>query len=117
LTVTEAADALRVCRNTVYGLVRLWQATDDTKTHAARRLRLDAATVEALTLYHSATEQRAAALGTTLTADAFTFSHAPDGSKPISPQKVTNSFRHLANGLDLAHVRLHDYAPLCRHPV
>ena len=47
-------------------------------------------------------------LGTTLTADAFTFSHAPDSSRLISPQKVTGSFRRLANRLDLAQVRLHD---------
>jgi len=80
----------------------------DTKTHAARRLSLDAATVEALTLHRSATEQPAAALGTTLTANAFTFSHAPDGSRPIIPQKLTGSFRRLANRLDLDHVRLHD---------
>lgn len=92
----------------------------DTKTHAACRLRLDAATVEALTLYRAATEQRAAALGTTLTSDAFTFSHAPDGSKPLSPQKVTTSFRHLANGLNQTHVRLHDLRhfapPACSRP-
>ena len=54
----------------------------NTKTHAARRLRLDPATVEALTVYRAATEERAAALGTALTPDAFAFSHTPDGSMP-----------------------------------
>ena len=61
----------------------------DTKTHAARRLRLDAATVEALVEYRAATEQRAAVVGTTLIPDAFAFSHAADGSMPIRPAKVT----------------------------
>ena len=80
----------------------------DTKTHAARRLRLDAATVEALTVYRAATEERAAALGTALTPDAFAFSHTADGSMPIRPDKVTGSFRRMADRLDLTHVRLHD---------
>ena len=80
----------------------------DTKTHAARRLRLDPATVEALTVYRAATEERAAALGTALTPDAFAFSHTADGSMPIRPDKVTGSFRRMADRLDLTHVRLHD---------
>ncbi len=80
----------------------------DTKTHAARRLRLDLATVEALTAYRAATEVRSVALGTALAVDAFAFSHAADGSMPIRPDKVTGSFRRLADRLDLTHVRLHD---------
>ncbi len=38
LTVTEAAEALRVCRNTVYGLIRLWHATGGARGLRAVRL-------------------------------------------------------------------------------
>ncbi len=42
----------------------------DTKTHAARRLRLDPATVEALTACRAATEERAAALASKVASSA-----------------------------------------------
>jgi excisionase family DNA binding protein len=38
LTVSEAAEALRVCRNTIYALIRLWHATGGARGLRAVRL-------------------------------------------------------------------------------
>jgi integrase len=49
----------------------------------------------------------ALACGTTLAADAYVFSHAPDGSKPIDPDGITHRFQRLARRLGVR-CRLHD---------
>jgi integrase len=52
----------------------------DTKAHQQRRVALDAEMVEMLRQHRSRCEERAAALGVRLGADARLFSYAPDGS-------------------------------------
>lgn len=81
----------------------------DTKTHQARRVALDAATVEALRLWREELERRAELCGTTLASDGFVFSPAADGSAPWRPYHWTSAWRRLRDriGIDPA-VRLHD---------
>jgi integrase len=57
----------------------------DTKTHAKRRVAVAAGTVELLRPRRVAQAKDALAFGTALAADAYVFSHAPDGSAPIDP--------------------------------
>jgi integrase len=81
----------------------------DTKTHQARRIALDAATVEALQAWRSEVEARAKLFGVALRSDGFVFSPEIDGSKPWRPYHWTSAWRRLRDriGLDPA-VRLHD---------
>jgi integrase len=81
----------------------------DTKTHQARRIALDAATVEALQAWHSEVEARAKPFGVALRSDGFVFSPEIDGSKPWRPYHWTSAWRRLRDriGIDPA-VRLHD---------
>jgi len=80
----------------------------DTKTHAARRLRLDAATVEELRRHRRAAEGRAAEFAVEVVRDAFVCSHAPDGSSPLRPDQVTRYFGVVRQRLGLRRVRFHD---------
>jgi integrase len=80
----------------------------DTKTHASRRIALDQATLGALVGHRRAMKERAAACGTELAADAFMFSHAPDGSRPWRPENVSSAFTRVRTRAGLGHVRLHD---------
>lgn len=81
----------------------------DTKTHQARRIALDPATVEALRAWRAELEHRAKACGVTLGSDGFVFSPVPDGSTPWRPFHWTSAWRRLRDriGIDPA-VRLHD---------
>lgn len=81
----------------------------DTKTHQARRVALDAATVEALRAWRVAVDERAQACGTVVPADAFVFSPEVDGSRPWRPYHWTSAWRRLRDrvGIDPA-VRLYD---------
>jgi integrase len=77
-----------------------------TKTGGTRRLSLDAASADLLGQHETAMAQRAAECGTELAAEAYLFSHEPDGSRPWHPDNVTAAFRRLpSNG---GKVRLHD---------
>jgi integrase len=78
-----------------------------TKTHAKRRVAVGADTVELLHTHRLAQAKDALACGTTLAADAYLFSHAPDGSAPINPDGITHRFRRLARRLGVR-CRLHD---------
>jgi integrase len=80
----------------------------DTKTHAARRIALDAATLEVLVAHREALEQQAEACGVELVEDAFVFSHAPDGSRPWHPDNVSGAFARVRGRAGLDRVRLHD---------
>jgi integrase len=79
----------------------------DTKTHAKRRVAIDAGTVELLRARRVTQAKDALACGATLAADAYVFSHVPDGSKPIDPDGISHRFLRLARRLDL-NCRLHD---------
>lgn len=79
----------------------------DTKTHAARRISLDVATVAVLRRHRGAQEERARLGHATLRPDAFLFSESLDGSTPWKPSKVTNAFRTLRERVGMTG-RLHD---------
>jgi integrase len=75
-----------------------WQALvhKDTKTHAKRRVAVGAGTVELLRARRVAQAKDALACGTTLAADAYVFSHVPDGSAPVDPDGISHRFLRLA---------------------
>jgi len=81
----------------------------DTKTHQARRLAVDPATVEALRAWRTEVESRAEPFGVAVQADGFVFSPELDGSKPWRPFHWTSAWRRLRDriGID-PKVRLHD---------
>jgi integrase len=71
-----------------------------TKTHAERRLSLDAGTIEKL--------ERLRPGGGADLRDRFVFSHDPDGGRPWRPGYVTLAFGRLAERLGFPQLRLHD---------
>jgi integrase len=81
----------------------------DTKTHQARRIALDAGTVDVLRAWRAAVDTRAAIAEVTVGPDAFVFSNEVDGSTPWRPMHWTSAWRRLREkaGID-ARVRLHD---------
>lgn len=80
----------------------------DTKTHATRRIGLDAHTVELLADHRERCRELAATVGVTLGEAAYIFSHELDGTQPWRPNYATLAFGRLAKELGLAGVRLHD---------
>jgi integrase len=80
----------------------------DTKTHQARRIALDASTIEILRAHRGRCEQRALMAGTALSDDGYVFSYQVDGSAPWPPNSVTQHFGRLRRRVGLDHVRLHD---------
>lgn len=71
----------------------------DTKTHQQRRVTIDPETVTVLTEHWDRCRARAAALGLTLSRNAFVFSLSPDGSSHLVPGSVTQRFNRLARRL------------------
>ena len=80
----------------------------DTKTHAARRIALDASMVKTLRAHKQRQAERALAGGVRVPRDARLFSYEPDGSVPWRPDGVTKRFVRLRARLGLDSVRLHD---------
>jgi integrase len=80
----------------------------DTKTHAARRIALDQATLASLAEHRERCQQRAKACGTSLRKDAFVFSTSVDGETPWRPSRVTLAFIRLCRREGVEGVRLHD---------
>jgi integrase len=80
----------------------------DTKTHASRRIALDAGTVKKLREHRTRCEARASACGVVLTESAHVFSADPDGARAWAPNDVTKDFIRLRNRVGLGSVRLHD---------
>lgn len=80
----------------------------DTKTHSSRRIYLDTATIGLLRQRHAVMTERASLCGVALSADAFMFSDAPDGSAPWRPSRVTLAFGRLCERLGIEGIRLHD---------
>ncbi|MFN8035408.1 MAG: tyrosine-type recombinase/integrase [Acidimicrobiia bacterium] len=80
----------------------------DTKTHAARRLRLDAGTVDRLRRHQAEREGYGTALRRILRTDDFVFSHDPTGETPWRPDYATLAFCRLRDEIGLTGVRLHD---------
>jgi integrase len=82
-------------------------ALDRTGRPPAAGVAVGADTVALLPAQRLAQAKDALACGTTLTADAYVFWHAPDGSAPINPDGITHRFRRLARRLGVG-CRLHD---------
>jgi integrase len=78
-----------------------------TKTHAKRRVAVGAGTLELLRAHRLAQAEDALACGATLRADAYVFSHVPDGTAPIDPDGISHRFHRLARRLGII-CRLHD---------
>jgi integrase len=100
------AAVVSIERGVVFGPDGL--AEKDTKTHAARRVALDAATMAALAAHRIRMSERADMCGSELVPDAFVFSNAADGSECWFPDSVSRSFRRLCALEGLPDVRLHD---------
>lgn len=98
---------LTIARSVVHGDDGLVEK-GSTKTGAARRIALDAGTVEVLETHRIRCEERARACGTRLAREAFVFSYEPDGAAPWRPDGVTQRFVTLRNRLGHRDVRLHD---------
>jgi integrase len=80
----------------------------DTKTHAERRVSLDARTLATLADHRQRMAERAAVCGTSLAANAFVFSHSVEGVEPWFPDSVSRDFKRLCRQEGLPDARLHD---------
>ena len=80
----------------------------DTKTHAARKIALDAATVTALVAHRDRARAAAEACGTELPPRAFVFTTAVDGATSWRPDYPSKAFTRVARKAGFATVRLHD---------
>ena len=80
----------------------------DTKTHQARRMAIDPATLAALEAHRLHAEDRAQRLGIALADDALLFCPDDYGQKPWRPDVVTNRFIRLCRKAGVAGVRRHD---------
>jgi integrase len=80
----------------------------DTKTHAARRIALDADTVAVFVSQREFAQARAATIGAEVQDSDFVFSREPDGSRPWTPDNVTKRFVILRDQLGYDRMRLHD---------
>ncbi len=80
----------------------------DTKTHQVRRVSIDRGTVAMLDAYRGEVDGILRSVGSSLSKEAFVFSHEPDGSKPWRPNYVTLAFCRLRDRLGLQGLRLHD---------
>jgi integrase len=80
----------------------------DTKTHAARRIALDPATLEVLARHRVRVQQRARVCEVPLAPDGYVFTSTVDGACPLHPDTITAGFRRLCERAGLKGVRLHD---------
>jgi len=80
----------------------------DTKTHAERRLSLDAGTVAVLAQHREHLVGILDRFGAELDPASFVFSHEVDGSEPWRPDYTSLSFTRLRDRRGLSGVRLHN---------
>ncbi|WP_300011081.1 tyrosine-type recombinase/integrase [Pseudonocardia sp.] len=78
-----------------------------TKTGQSRKIALDEHTVSLLVAHRDLWIRRCDDLYGALSADAFVFSSAPDGSLPYPPRAISQRYRKLALKLKLRSTRLH----------
>jgi integrase len=79
----------------------------ETKTHASRRISLDAGTIELLRFHRRRCKHAAAAAEAVLSNDTYVFSHDVANRTPWRPDYVTLAFSRIRDELGL-NVRLHD---------
>lgn len=81
----------------------------DTKTHQARRVSIDEATVAVLASHRARVDELAAVARVTITPESFVFSPPSSlGVKAYQPTKVSRTWRAWADQQGLEGVRLHD---------
>lgn len=73
----------------------------DTKTHRARRLTLDATTVELLTEHRERYEERCRQLGVKSSSAAHLFSYSPTNERPCNPSGVTHRYGRMCERLGI----------------
>jgi integrase len=71
----------------------------DTKTHQQRRVALDEETVEVLLGHRELRKQLLLDLGLDWNPEAYVFTLAPDGSRPLAPDTATHRFERIAEKL------------------
>ena len=79
-----------------------------TKTHASRKVVMDALTMRVLDSQRERCEERSKSCGKKLLRNSFVFSSSLDGSIPWRPHRVTLAFKRLCDELEINGVRLHD---------
>jgi len=79
----------------------------DTKTHAARRISLDAVTLALLSDHRGRAEAMATTCGVQVGAQAYVFTLQPSGRDPVRPDHMTRRFVSLAKAMGVD-ARLHD---------
>ena len=80
----------------------------DTKTHAERRIALDADTLAVFEAQRTIVTDRAKSVGMKIAPNAFVFSREPDCKVPMTPGAITKQFAVVRNALGYRNVRLHD---------
>jgi integrase len=80
----------------------------DTKTHQARRISLDPATLLLVEAQLGRQAVRAAAIPTALVANPYVFSHSFEAAEPWRPDSITQLWRRIRKVHGLDGVRLHD---------
>jgi integrase len=80
----------------------------DTKTHAERRIALDAETLEVFEAQWAIAVERASQVGMKIASNAYVFSREPNCLVPWTPGNVTNQFQAIRDELGFHNMRLHD---------
>ena len=80
-----------------------------TKTHASRKIVIDALTMRVVNSQRERCEERSKTAGRRFSRNSFVFASSLDGSVPWRPHRVTLAFRRLCDELGIAGVRLHDF--------
>lgn len=79
-----------------------------TKTHAERRIALDAETLAVFEAQRAIVTDRAKSVGMKISPNAYVFSREPDCKVPMTPGTITRQFQAVRDALGFDNVRLHD---------
>jgi integrase len=80
-----------------------------TKTHASRKVMIDALTTRAVQSQRKRCEERSKSCDEKFSRNSFVFSSSMDGSVPWRPHRVTLTFKRLCDELGVSGVRLHEF--------
>jgi integrase len=79
-----------------------------TKTHASRKVVIDALTLRVVESQRERSEERSKECGKKFSRNNFVFASSLDGCVPWRPHRVTLAFKRLCDELGISGVRLHD---------
>lgn len=102
-------EELHVRRNVVMDEHGVVVVQPDTKSHRARRITLDGATLALLEDHGKRWADRADALGIRMRGEHFLFPRRADPAEPMTPHQVTQRWARWRGRLGLDGVRLHDF--------